>query len=342
MPNFQLPLSKWDVLVFLGVGWCALGVAACAARALRLPTDAGTPWPDAAAVHAEIVKSCSGVRTLSAELRLSGRAGRDRLRGRVLAGFERPASMRLEGVAPFGAPAFILTARGDTAVLLLPRDDRVLRDERAEDILGALTGVSLGPADLQAILSGCVVPESRVAAGRLHRNRWASIELAGGATLFLQQTAGRWQLRAARRGPWQIEYREWQGAFPQTVRLVSTTAGSEVDVTAEVAQLETNVDLDAAAFTVDIPRDATPLTLEELRTAGPLRGTAAPTSRRGTKTPNSQLDNSTPPNSTTPNSTTPKLPRPKLFGSWGLGVGTWYLGVESWELRVEASRLGGR
>ena len=32
--------------------------------------------------------------------------------------------MRLEGVAPFGPPAFILAARGAMAVLLLPREDR--------------------------------------------------------------------------------------------------------------------------------------------------------------------------------------------------------------------------
>jgi len=43
---------------------------------------------------------------------MSGRAGRQKVRGRVVAGFARPASMRLEGVAPFGPPAFILVARG--------------------------------------------------------------------------------------------------------------------------------------------------------------------------------------------------------------------------------------
>jgi hypothetical protein len=31
--------------------------------------------------------------------------------------------MRLEGVAPFGPPAFILVARGQNATLLLPRDE---------------------------------------------------------------------------------------------------------------------------------------------------------------------------------------------------------------------------
>lgn len=213
---------------------------------------------------------CSAVRTLTAELGLSGRAGGQRLRGRVVAGFARPASMRLEGVAPFGAPAFILAARDEAAVLVLPRDNRVLRGARADDMLGALTGVALAPADLQAILTGCVVPASRATGGRLHANRWASIDLEGGATLFLAPQGAGWQLRAARRAGWQLEYPAWQGMFPQTVRLRSDAPATDVDLTATVSQLETNIDVDPAAFTVTVPPGAEPLTIEELRRSGPL------------------------------------------------------------------------
>src|SRR5262249_15881926 len=74
--------------------------------------------------------------------------------------------------------------------LLLPRDDRVLRGAKPEDILGALAGVTLGPADLAAILTGCVVPAPQAMDGRRHANGWASIDLAGGATLFLQPAPG--------------------------------------------------------------------------------------------------------------------------------------------------------
>jgi hypothetical protein len=214
-----------------------------------------------------------GVRTLTAELALSGRAGRQKLRGRVVAGFARPSSMRLEGVAPFGPPAFILASRGDTAVLLLPRDSRVLRGTRAEEILGALTGVTLGPADLLAILTGCVVPAPQATGGRLHANGWASIDLMGGATLFLQPV-GRglpmWQLRAARRSGWQIEYPTWSGAFPAAVRLQSEDPALMVDLTTALSQVETNTEIDANAFSVTVPNDASPITIEELRQNGPL------------------------------------------------------------------------
>jgi hypothetical protein len=179
--------------------------------------------------------------------------------------------MRLEGVAPFGPPAFILVARGENATLLLPRDERVLRGARPEDILGALAGVTLGPADLQAILTGCVVPAPQPTAARRHANGWASIELAGGATIFLQPAAGGlWTLRAARRAGWQIEYPAWSGGFPQTVRLQATQPALMVDLTVGLSQIETNKDLEDAAFNVNVPPDAEAITLDELRNSGPL------------------------------------------------------------------------
>ena len=178
--------------------------------------------------------------------------------------------MRLEGVAPFGPPAFILAARGNTATLVLPRDHRVLRGTRAEEILGALTGVALAPADLQAILDGCVSPMPRAVSGRLHQNGWASIDLDGGATVYLQRMGAAWHLRAATRAGWQIEYPAWQGMFPQAVRLRSDAAAGDVDVSATISQIETNVDLDPDAFTVNVPAGTTEITLDELRKGAPL------------------------------------------------------------------------
>ena len=219
----------------------------------------------------QLAAACTGVRTLTAEIGMSGRAGRQRLRGRVVAGFARPASMRLEAVAPFGAPAFILVARGENATLLLPRDEpRVLRGAKPEDILGALTGVAFGPADLQAILTGCVVPAPQAMDARRHANGWASIDLSDGATLYAEPAGGAWRLRAAKRPGWQIEYATWSGDFPQTVRLTSTQPNVSVDLTAALSQIETNKDLEDAAFNVNVPPGAEPVTLDELREAGPL------------------------------------------------------------------------
>jgi hypothetical protein len=177
--------------------------------------------------------------------------------------------MHLYAVAPFGPPAFILAARGDDAVLLLPRDDRVVRGARPEEILEALTGVSLAPADLHAILTGCVVPAPRPLGGRLHANGWASIDLEGGARVYLRRD-GSWQVRAATRDGWQIEYPDGQASFPGSIRLRSSRESVDVDLTATLAQIEANVEIDPAAFTIDVPASASPLSLDELRAAGPL------------------------------------------------------------------------
>lgn len=216
---------------------------------------------------------------MKGELGLSGRAGDEGVRGRVHAGFERPSSMRLEAPAPFGPSLFILAGRGGSATLVLQREERILRDAPPEAILEALTGVSLGPADLLAAFTGCVLPTPRATAGRIHDGDRASIDIESSdqgqprrATLFLKRSGSRWQLYAARRDRWQIEYTYGTGVFPQSVRLVSLSPDVAVNMAAALTGIETNVDIDAAAFTVQEQKNLQPLTLQELRQAGPLRG----------------------------------------------------------------------
>ncbi len=186
--------------------------------------------------------------------------------------------MRLEAVAPFGPPGFILATRGEQAMLLLPRDERVVRGESAEAILGALTGVTLAPADLQAILTGCIVPDAKAVSGRLHANGWASIDLEGGATMYLQRM-GAWRVRAARRDGWEVDYPAWQGTFPQAIRLRSATEPANVDMTATLAQIEVNVDVDPAAFTVDVPGKCQPSEPRRVASGGTPGGEAVSVAR---------------------------------------------------------------
>jgi hypothetical protein len=116
----------------------------------------------------------------------------------------------------------------------------------------------------------------RATAGRLHANGWASIDLMGGATIYLEPLKARavsgppWIIRAAKRAGWQIEYAGWANGFPQAVSLQSDAPTAMVDLTAGLSQIETNKDLDAAAFTVTVSAGAEPITLDELRENGPL------------------------------------------------------------------------
>ena len=86
----------------------SVAAAACAPARLTLPTDAGSPLPDLAGVHAQVSQACRGVRTFTADLGLSGHAGRTRLRGRVrgrlrASGVDAPrrrGAVRCAGVHP--------------------------------------------------------------------------------------------------------------------------------------------------------------------------------------------------------------------------------------------------
>jgi len=212
------------------------------------------------------------------ELSLSGRSGGTKLRGRVVGALARPASARLEGLGPFGRPVFYLvaTSAGD-ATLVLPRDDRVIVGEPPAAILEALVGVPLGPDDLRAVLTGCVVADARPVGGRAYPERsWIAVDLEGGATAYLREVDGTAVLSAGLRGGLQIEYDEFQRGLPRWVRVTSTSrsgearAGAETDLTATISQLRINLDLHPQVFSLEIPAGAVPMTLEELRRSGPL------------------------------------------------------------------------
>lgn len=254
------------------LAWAALFLSSsCAPKAPVLPTGAGLPFPEFAAAYAEATQECAGTRTMTAAIGLSGRAGRTKLRGRIDAGFGAPADLRLEGVHPFGKPVFILVARGDQATLVLPRDNRVLRNPRPAAIVEALAGVSLGPAEMRWAMAGCGFGPMTPTDGRSYPNDWVAI-VAPDATTYLRRIEGRWRIAAVTRGPLSVSYSDYAGGRPATVRLRAAPQadGVAADLTMQLSQVEINVTLAREVFDVEVPRDAVPLTLEELRRAGPL------------------------------------------------------------------------
>jgi hypothetical protein len=248
------------------------GVTACAPHNVSLPTGEGNPFPDYAQAWQEGTSRCRDVRSLSAELTISGRAGRQRLRGHAIAGLAAPDRIRLEAAAPFGPPVFILVADGTTTTLLLPRDNRVLRGESSAAILDALVGLELGPSDLLAILSGCVAPGAQATGGRLFPSGWARLDLSGGATAYLQRDRqASWLIRAGVRQGLGFDYLPGGDAVPASVRL--RTEGSRdprTDVSIGLSQVAVNPPLGLEVFTVRVPADAVRISLAELRQAGPL------------------------------------------------------------------------
>ncbi len=254
----------------------ATAASSCRAPArVNLPSGAGTAFPDFVSAFTQATSDCGGVKTMSASLSLSGRAGSNRLAARIDAGFAEPSRLRLEGYPRVnfgGKPLFVLVANGEAATLVLSRDDRVLQGARPAAIVEALAGIALNPGELRALVSGCALGAAQPTAGRLFEKGWAAIDTPA-ATLFLRQQDRQWRLVAARRGALTIEYSTFANGRPSTVHLYTSPGPgtAPADLTLRISQVEINTPLEDAVFQVEVPRTATPLTLEELR--GALRTT---------------------------------------------------------------------
>ena len=260
----------------------ALLLSSCAPKSLTLPSGASTPLADHSLL-VEAIDHCDQVTTVTAEIGLSGKAGSQRLRGTLHTGFAPPESLRLEAVAPFGGPFFLLAGTGSRATLLLPREDRVLRDASASEILGALAGLDQSPSDLRAWIAGCPEATGQVRNLRSYGADWAAADSESGRTLWIHRVpvsraaARSWRLVALIAGPLTVEFSEHAGTQPGRLRIRRPESASvpPLDVRLALRQVERGVDLAEAAFAIDVPAGAVPITIEELRQSGPLRETKA-------------------------------------------------------------------
>jgi hypothetical protein len=259
----------------------SIAIGGCAARRFEPPTGAGAPLPEFTRIFEEATKACRDVRTLTAEAGLSGRLAGQRLRGRLHMGLADGNSMRLELVAPFGPPGFILVAQGGEGTLLLPRDNAVVRAAPATELIDALAGLTLSPDELRAVATGCVAPAAKPTGGQQYPNGLAAIALEGEAMAYIDTRASASgaasagsgpRIVAARRPGLFVEYGKPVNGLPRLIRLRSDP---RADLTLDFAQVDLNVPLEPAAFKVDVPADARPLTLEELRKNGPLGRTGS-------------------------------------------------------------------
>jgi hypothetical protein len=246
-------------------------VWSCGPRPIALPTGPATPFPEYTEAFLAATTACRGIESFTAEIHLSGRAAGRRLRGRLSAGFARPASLRLEALAPFGPPVFILVADSSGGSLLFPREDLVLLDESPEAIIEALAGVAIGPDDLRAVLTGCLSPDPQPSAGLRYGAGWIGIEIGGDRWAFLRMVDGVSRIVSGTVEGFDVEYAAYSADLPRQVRLRSRApAAVAVDLTIGVAGLEPGVPLGPEVFRLIIPPRARLLTLEELRQAGPL------------------------------------------------------------------------
>ena len=249
----------------------SVALAGCGTRPPVLPGGAAAPFPGFAAAYQDATAACRGVRTITASMGMSGKAGSTKLRGRIDAGFAAPDRARLEGVPPFGKPVFVLVAEGGRGTLVLTRENRVLRDAPPDQIVEALAGVRLGPDALRTVVSGCGF-EGTPGEGRQYSNGWVAASVGGGDIYLRRGTAG-WEVGAATRGPVTVTYADFAGGRPATIRIRALADGrATADLTLRLSDVEINTPLAPNVFQVELPDAPVPLSLDELRRAGPLGG----------------------------------------------------------------------
>jgi outer membrane biogenesis lipoprotein LolB len=252
----------------------SLCLAGCAARGFVVPAGPGTVDPTLAEAYQASVASCRDLRSLTADVKLAGRVDGRRVRATLQVGLTRDGGVRIEAVAPFGAPIFTIAGRADAGTLWLPRSREVVRAAPSE-ILDALTGVSLPPSGLFEIVTACpAADDAVVTAERFTNPDLARVSLRSGAQVWWRPGVAPLHPLGARRAGAVVEYRAFAGDRPQTVRLGAApgaNGGSRADLTLTLQQVDTNVALGDEAFTLAVPDDARVLTSSELRQAGVLR-----------------------------------------------------------------------
>ena len=138
---------------------CSSPAAPRAASSCRpAPGPSSRRWPRPTRRRS---RSCGDLRSLTADIKLSGRVDGRRVRGTLQVGLTRDGGVRIEAVAPFGAPIFTIAGRADAGTLWLPRSQEVVRAAPAE-ILEALTGVALPPSGLFEIVTACPAADDAV------------------------------------------------------------------------------------------------------------------------------------------------------------------------------------
>lgn len=255
----------------------AAALTSCGARGFVVPTGPGTVEPTLAQAYQASIASCGELRSLTADIKLSGRVDGRRVRGTLQVGLTRDGGVRIEAIAPFGAPIFTIAGSADSGTLWLPRSREVVRAAPAE-ILEALTGVSLPPSGLFEIVTGCPAADDAVVkAERFTKPDLARVALRSGAEVWWRPGVAPLRPLGARRAGALVEYRTFAGDRPQALRLAATPgapgtpAASRADLSLSLEQVEANVALGDEAFTLAVPDGAKGLTLSELRQAGVLR-----------------------------------------------------------------------
>lgn len=254
---------------FAGAIGLALAASACGHPMFMPPAGPGTPVVDAADSWAAATAGCRGARSYTAALRISGRAGDQRIWPPLAVDTAVTADQSIYmGATVAGRSIFVLAGSVDRATLWLRREERVVTAPPAE-IIEAMLGVSLPPGRLLAIFTGCLTREATMTAAARY-GRTLAIDTPDGRVHLVQRDAG-WQTRAGEAEGFTVEFARETSSFPQKIWIWSVPGReprATLDIT--VSDAEVNGRVPAGVFAPPPgAAGAQPMTIEELRSAGP-------------------------------------------------------------------------
>jgi hypothetical protein len=231
---------------------------ACGARFYEPPSGPASPATDGPQVLADATRRCRDVRTFQASMRLSGR----RLPNlNVTTGVVTDGRLMLQ-VGATAAPDLWMAGSADAATLLLREGNRnrVVRAPAAA-IVEALVGVSLGPQQFLALLTGCVARDL-TATEAVAYNGTRRIATPD-ATLYVESLEGAWRIVAGSLGDIRVDYRPVAAPFPARVSVRADAR--DVRFTLEIQEALADRPIADEDLQLTVPPGAVPMTLDELR-----------------------------------------------------------------------------
>jgi hypothetical protein len=228
------------------------------------PAGPGVPATNAAEAWTSATGSCRQARNYQAALRVSGRAGDQRIPGlRVDTALTSDGNIYMSATAS-GQSIFLLAGSASQATLWLRREERAVIAAPGA-ILEALLGVPLSPERLLAVFAGCITSNFEMASSAQH-DRLLLVQTPD-ARVYLEPHDAGWRARAGEVEGFTVELGRKTMALPEKVWIWTAsgrTPQARLDVT--VTDAEVNGTIPPAVFTPPAGAGrATPMTLEELR-----------------------------------------------------------------------------
>jgi hypothetical protein len=249
-----------------------VATAACGGRAMFVPPPSpGDPAPDAGPAWTEAVSVCRDARSYGSILRVSGRVGTERLWPvEIETVVTADQSIYLNAIAG-GQTVFVLAGTAGRASLWLRADQRVTTAATGE-ILDAIIGLSVTPAELLAILAGCVARDTNLVSAE-RQGRLLAITTKD-ARVYLTQDKGVWRTHAAITSSFTVEF-GGPARPPSEIWMWSAPDAPRASLHLRASEIAINSAIPADVFSLPAAaRAATPLSIEELRASGPFRNRA--------------------------------------------------------------------